>query len=133
MLTQALLGFLPDAPRNKLYIDPFLPRWLPDLTVYDVRVGKHKVAIRFWREEKQTAFEVIRGDAKLVERCELVSKFAQLRTGSDPTGNKLSLISGTFAQLLSRSEVDLCCVHQRQVLRRGIRHRSELKQACAKE
>jgi glycogen debranching enzyme len=84
MLTQALLGFLPDAPRNKLYVDPSLPRWLPDLTVYDVRVGKHKVAIRFWREEKQTAFEVIRGDAKLVERCELASKFAQLRTGSDP-------------------------------------------------
>ena len=47
MLTQALLGFLPDAPRNKLYIDPSLPRWLPDLTVYDVRVGKHKVASVF--------------------------------------------------------------------------------------
>ena len=25
MLTQALLGFLPDAPRNKLYVDPSLP------------------------------------------------------------------------------------------------------------
>ena len=84
MLTQALLGFLQDAPRNKLYVDPSLPRWLPDLTVHDVRVGKHKVAIRFWCEEKQTAFEVIRGDAKLVERCELASKFAQLRAGSDP-------------------------------------------------
>jgi glycogen debranching enzyme len=47
MLTQALLGFLPDAPRNKLYVDPSLPRWLPDLTVYDVRVGKHKVASVF--------------------------------------------------------------------------------------
>jgi hypothetical protein len=30
----ALLGFLPDAPRNKLYVDPFLPAWLPDLTVW---------------------------------------------------------------------------------------------------
>jgi hypothetical protein len=47
MLTQALLGFLPDAPRNKLYVDPSLPRWLSDLIVYDVRIGKHKVAIRF--------------------------------------------------------------------------------------
>ena len=27
MLTQAMLGFLPDAPRNKLYVDPSLPRW----------------------------------------------------------------------------------------------------------
>jgi len=31
MLTQALLGFQPDAPRNKLYVDPSLPIWLPDL------------------------------------------------------------------------------------------------------
>jgi glycogen debranching enzyme len=84
MLTQALLGFLPDAPRNKLYVDPWLPKWLPDLTVHDVRVGKHKIAIRFWREDEQTTFEVIRGNPKLVERCELASKFAQLKICSDP-------------------------------------------------
>jgi glycogen debranching enzyme len=84
MLTQALLGFLPDAPRNRLYVDPWLPKWLPDLTVHDVRVGKHKVAIRFWREDEHTTFEVIRGDPKLVERCELAPKFAQLRIASDP-------------------------------------------------
>ena len=83
MLTQALLGFLPDAPRNKLYVDPSLPAWLPDLTVRDLRIGKHKLDIRFWREDEQTAFEVIKGDPKLVERCELASKIAQLRTTSD--------------------------------------------------
>jgi glycogen debranching enzyme len=84
MLTQALLGFLPDAPRNKLYVDPSLPRWLPDLTVQDLRIGKHKLDIRFWREGEGTAFEVMRGDPKLVERCDMVSKVAQLRTASDP-------------------------------------------------
>jgi glycogen debranching enzyme len=84
MLTQALLGFLSDAPRNRLYVDPLLPRWLPDLTMYDLRVGKHKVNIRFWREDEQTAFEVIGGDPKLVERCDLASVLAQLRTGSGP-------------------------------------------------
>jgi glycogen debranching enzyme len=84
MLTQALLGFLLDAPRNKLYVDPSLPIWLPDLTMYDLRVGKHKLDIRFWREGEQTAFEVIKGDPKLVERCDVVSKLAQLRTSSDP-------------------------------------------------
>jgi len=66
MLTQALLGFLPDAPRNKLCVDPSLPKWLPDLTTYDLGVGKHKVNIRFWREDEQTDFEVIKGDPKLV-------------------------------------------------------------------
>jgi glycogen debranching enzyme len=83
MLTQALLGFLPDAPRNKLYVDPSLPAWLPDLTVCDLRVGKNKLDIRFWREGEQTAFEVIKGDPKLVESCELASKAAKLRTTSD--------------------------------------------------
>jgi glycogen debranching enzyme len=84
MLTQALLGFLPDAPRNKLYVDPVLPRWLPDLTVQDLRVGRHKIDIRFWREGEETAFKVIKGNPKLVERCDLPSKVAQLRTASDP-------------------------------------------------
>src|SRR5208282_465900 len=74
MLTQALSGFLPDAPRNKLYVDPFLPVWLPDLTVHDLRVGRDKLDIRFWRDGDQTAFEVIKGDPKLVERCDLPSK-----------------------------------------------------------
>jgi glycogen debranching enzyme len=85
MLTQALLGFLPDAPRNKLYVDPALPAWLPDLTVQNLSVGKHKLDIRFWCEGEQTAFEVIKGDPTLVERCDIVSKVAQLRTSADPT------------------------------------------------
>jgi glycogen debranching enzyme len=84
MLTQALLGFLPDAPRNKLYIDPSLPQWLPDLAVYDLHLGKHKLDIRFWLEGEDTNFEVIKGDPKLVERCNVVSKIAQLKTASDP-------------------------------------------------
>jgi glycogen debranching enzyme len=84
MLTQALLGFLPDAPRNKLYVDPSLPTWLPDLTVRDLRIGKRKLDIRFWREGEQTSLEVITGDPNVVERCELASKIAQLRTASNP-------------------------------------------------
>ena len=37
----------------------------------------------FWREGERTAFEVIKGDPKLVERCKVASKVAQLRTTSD--------------------------------------------------
>jgi glycogen debranching enzyme len=86
MLTQALLGFLPDAPRNKLYVDPALPEWLPDLTVCDLRIGKHKLDIRFWNEGEQTAFEVIKGDPGVVERCDIVSRNAELlRIGSHCT------------------------------------------------
>jgi glycogen debranching enzyme len=71
LLTQALLGFVPDAPGGRLYIDPFLPRWLPDLTLRDLRLGKHKLDIRFLREGEQTAFQVIKGDPELVERREI--------------------------------------------------------------
>jgi len=83
MLTQALLGFLPDAPRDKLYVDPSLPAWLPDLTVRDLRIGEHKLDIRFWTEGGETAFEVIKGDPKVVERCDIASKAGQLRVTPD--------------------------------------------------
>jgi hypothetical protein len=83
MLTQALLGFLPAAPHNKLYVDPYLPAWLPDLTVHDFRIGKHMLDIRFWREGEETAFEVIKGDAKLVDRRNIATEGLGLRTRSD--------------------------------------------------
>ena len=79
MLTQALLGFLPDAPRGKLYVDPLLPKWLPDLTIRDLRIGTNKLDLRFWREGQETAFEVTKGDPSVVERCDLAAKLAQFR------------------------------------------------------
>jgi glycogen debranching enzyme len=82
MLTQALLGFLPDAPRNKLYVDPLLPAWLSNLTIRDLRIGRHKFDIRFWRDDEKTKFQVIDGNPSLVERRELASELAQLRTVS---------------------------------------------------
>jgi glycogen debranching enzyme len=78
MLTQVLLGFLPDAPRNKLHVDPWLPAWLPDLTMRNLRIGKHKFDIRFWREDALTEFEVVKGDPDLVERCDVASKLSEL-------------------------------------------------------
>ena len=67
-LMQAMLGFVPDAPRGKLHVDPWLPEWLPDLTVLDLRVGARQFDIRFWRDGRETQFEVLRGDASAVER-----------------------------------------------------------------
>ena len=78
-LLQAMLGFMPDAPNNKLYIDPSLPAWLPDLTVFDLRAGKHKLDMRFWREGEDTKFEVLRGDADVVERRSAVIHSERLK------------------------------------------------------
>ncbi len=68
MLLQAMLGVVPDAPRNSLFIDPALPKWLPDVTLSKLRVGKAEFAIRFWREGEDTRHEVLTGDAALVVR-----------------------------------------------------------------
>lgn len=74
-LLQAILGFAPNAPQGKLYIDPQLPAWLPDLTVIDLRVGGHLFDIRFWRDDGETRFEVLRGDPASVERRAFGAQF----------------------------------------------------------
>jgi glycogen debranching enzyme len=76
-LMQAMLGFVPNAPRGKLHVDPSLPAWLPDLTVFDLRVGTHRFDIRFWREGEETQFEVLKGDPTAVERRSFGAQFAQ--------------------------------------------------------
>ena len=73
-LLQAILGFVPDAPRGKLHVDPLLPEWLPDLTVLDLRVGGHCFDIRFWREGSQDA---VRGLAGRSERDRSAAVSAQ--------------------------------------------------------
>jgi hypothetical protein len=80
-LLQAILGFLPDAPRGRLYVDPVLPPWLPDLTVLDLHVGQRRFDIRFWREADGTQFEVLRGDPQAVKRRHFSELFRELEIG----------------------------------------------------
>jgi glycogen debranching enzyme len=68
MLVQAMLGLRPDAPAGKLYVDPRLPEWLPDLTLRNVRVGGAVLDLAFRRDGEQTRWEVLRGDKAMVER-----------------------------------------------------------------
>jgi glycogen debranching enzyme len=63
---QMITGFQPDAPAGKLYIDPDLPDWLPELTVMDLRVGQNIFDLRFWRDGGATRFEVLKGDATAI-------------------------------------------------------------------
>ena len=63
---QAILGLQADAPRRKLYVDPALPDWLPDIEIMDMRVGEQTFDLRFWREGDVTHWEVLKGDPKSV-------------------------------------------------------------------
>ena len=76
MLLQAMLGLQQDAPRGKLYVDPALPDWLPDVTLTDLRLGRRRFDIRFWRDGKNTLFKVLTGkrDCSGVEERRAVRK-----------------------------------------------------------
>ncbi len=67
-LLQCMVGFQPDAPAGKLYIDPSLPDWMQDLTLTNLRLGRTSFDIRLWREGPVTRWQVIRGDKKAVEQ-----------------------------------------------------------------
>ena len=82
MLVQAMLGLEPDAPRGALYIDPWLPPWLPDLTLTDLRLGGHTLDIRFHREGDVTNHEVLRGDPTLVQTRDAGELRRRLRDGT---------------------------------------------------
>jgi len=70
-LLQAILGLQADAPNRRLYVDPALPAWLPDLMLTGLKVGRSMFDLRFWREGDQTRWDVLgcQGDAAIqVER-----------------------------------------------------------------
>jgi hypothetical protein len=68
MLLQAILGLMPGAPRSRLNLDPCSPRWLPDITIRNLRVGERKLDIRFWREKTESLSEVLSGERHAVSR-----------------------------------------------------------------
>jgi glycogen debranching enzyme len=79
MLLQAMLGLELDAPNDRLYVDPDLPAWLPDVTVIDLRMGRRKLNIRFWRDGSTTKFEVLKGAHSVVVARPSTQ---QMRTGT---------------------------------------------------
>lgn len=51
---RVLLGVEPDVPNARLYIDPMLPPWCPELTVDNVRIGADRFRVRAWRRPDGT-------------------------------------------------------------------------------
>lgn len=58
-LIRTLLGLRADAPRGRLYVDPALPHWLPDLTLAGLHCGDARLSLRFWREGERSRWEVL--------------------------------------------------------------------------
>jgi len=64
-LLRAILGLGANAHTRTLYIDPVLPRWLPDVTLHQLRVANATATIHFWSEDDQSRFEVLSCDGEL--------------------------------------------------------------------
>ncbi|WP_131116413.1 glycogen debranching N-terminal domain-containing protein [Lichenihabitans psoromatis] len=80
-LLQAMLGFQPDAPAEKLFVDPALPDWMSTLTVRDLRVGSMSFDICFERKGDWTEFTVLTGPKDAVVRRSMTDWSRRLRDG----------------------------------------------------
>jgi glycogen debranching enzyme len=59
VVIEALLGLVPYAPLQTLLLDPWLPDWLPELTLEGLRVGAATVSLHFFRTDRgETGYEV---------------------------------------------------------------------------
>ncbi|HYD86557.1 MAG TPA: glycogen debranching N-terminal domain-containing protein [Vitreimonas sp.] len=59
-LLQAMLGLQPYAPLRVLFVDPFLPAWLPEITISGLRVANATISIRFRRKRSgRTDYEIL--------------------------------------------------------------------------
>ncbi|HZC16234.1 MAG TPA: glycogen debranching N-terminal domain-containing protein [Caulobacteraceae bacterium] len=67
-LIQAMLGFQPDAPAGRIYFDPDLPDWLPDITLIDLHFLGARFDVHFWRDGAETRHEVLKGDKRRIGR-----------------------------------------------------------------
>ena len=57
-MLRSILGLRADAPHKRLYVNPTLPEWLPELELHRLRVGRCSIDLRFWREGDDSRYEV---------------------------------------------------------------------------
>lgn len=56
---QSMLGLYPYAPLKILLVDPYLPDWLPEITLHDLKVADAAITIRFFRKGDKSDYEVL--------------------------------------------------------------------------
>jgi glycogen debranching enzyme len=65
-MLQAMLGLYPYAPLHALLLDPWLPEWLPEITLRGLRIGEAVATIRFHRQRSGiTDYDVLELRGKL--------------------------------------------------------------------
>jgi glycogen debranching enzyme len=57
-MVRTILGLRADAPHKRLYVNPTLPDWIPEIELQHLQVGPCKLTIRFWRDGNTSRWEV---------------------------------------------------------------------------
>jgi glycogen debranching enzyme len=74
-MLHTILGLRADAPHHKLYVQPTLPDWLPDIELQHLQVGSCSLSLRFWREGNTSRWEVIEIKAdKLQDKIQVIAE-----------------------------------------------------------
>jgi glycogen debranching enzyme len=67
---QTILGLRADAPAGRLYVQPTLPDWLPDVELANLGVGASRLHLRFWREGDESSWELMGQQGGAIEVVE---------------------------------------------------------------
>ena len=81
-LLQAMLGIQADAPRQCLYVDPQLPRWLPEVTLHGVAIGGARVDLRFRLVHGESRWDATVRSGRVDVQAQSWSPPASLETAS---------------------------------------------------
>jgi hypothetical protein len=57
LAAQLFLGLVPDAPRGRCFLDPWLPEWLPRLEARSIVVGSGRLDVAIVRRGAETIVE----------------------------------------------------------------------------
>jgi glycogen debranching enzyme len=68
LAAQLFLGLLPDAPRGRCSLSPWLPEWLPGLEMRGIVLGKGRLDVRLALKAGETVIEEVNADGIEVVR-----------------------------------------------------------------
>lgn len=81
LAAQLFLGLLPDAPRGRCFLSPWLPEWLPYLDLRRISVGQGRLDVRISRQGDETVIEHMNA-----EGIEVVQGTMEAPLGGEPPG-----------------------------------------------
>ena len=83
-MLRTILGLRADAPHKRLFVNPTLPDWIPEIELQHLQVGPCKITIRFWREGDVSRWEVSENTAEKNVKQEEMVEVVQESSRSSP-------------------------------------------------